>query len=79
MTGLETFENLPCLTKNYDIGTTFDYVPTLSIADSVNRQYTVSWLNEGSFDTLDIYFTAKTSEEAVKNAHMWCEENGLIR
>ena len=79
MTELETFECLPYLNKDYEIASVFDYRPTLSRADSVNKQYTVSWRNEDKFTSLDIYFTAKTAKEAVKNAYMWCEENNLIK
>lgn len=72
MTELEMFAKLPKFDENYEANTIGDYFPTLTLAGSINIQYTVCWVEKYTFRTLDAYFTASTPEEAIRNAYKWC-------
>ena len=43
MTELEMFAKLPKFDENYEASDIGDYLPTLTLADSLNTQYTISW------------------------------------
>jgi hypothetical protein len=72
MTELEMFTKLPKFDGDYEASDIGDYLPTLTLADSLNKQYTVCWIEKYTSRILDVYFTASTPEEAIRNAYKWC-------
>ena len=78
MTELEMFAKLPKFDENYEASDIGDYLPTLTLADSLNTQYTISWVERYTSRVLDVYFTASTPEEAIRNAYKYCNLNNLL-
>lgn len=72
MTELEMFARLPKFNEDYEVSNTGNYLPTITLADSLNTQYTVCWVEKYTSRILDAYFTASTPEEAIRNAYKWC-------
>ena len=69
------FTKLPKFDENYEVSIIGDYLPTLTLADSLNTQYTVCWIEKYTSRILDAYFTTNIPEEAIRNAYKWFNQN----
>ena len=75
MTELEMFTRLPKFNEDYEVSIIGNYLPTITLANSLNTQYIVCWMEKYTSRILDAYFTATTPEEAIRNAYKWCNLN----
>ena len=69
------FTKLPKFDENYEVSIIGDYLPTITLADSLNTQYTICWIEKYTSRILDAYFTANIPEEAIRNAYKWFNQN----